>query len=169
MAPEQDTSTTELLKLLIASEIKNVRDAIEALYARSDERDRLYTERDAAQKAAVAAALMAQKEQTAAAFLSSEKAIVKAEEAQKAYNVAHNDLAHKMDDQAKMTMPRSETEARFHALAEKLDEVKTSVTGVTAAATGGKTVKDDGRANIGMLVGLVGAVLAVVAFFLRKG
>ena len=48
-----------------------------------DERDRLYKERDDSRRTAVDAALTAVKEQTKASFDASEKAIVKAEEAQR--------------------------------------------------------------------------------------
>jgi chromosome segregation ATPase len=109
-----------------------------------DERDRRYDGMFSASKTAVDAALAAQKENTQSAFVSSEKAIVKAEDAQRAYNTAHNDLARKMDEQSKGTMPRSETESRFagahaevdtrmHAVEEKIAELRESM-----ATSGGK-------------------------------
>lgn len=104
-----------------------------------DERDRLYKERDESRKTAVDAALTAVKEQTKDSFVASEKAIVKAEEAQKAYNSSHNDLARKMDDQNKATMPRPEAQQRFSALEEKIVIVSTAV---AAATAGSKSMKD---------------------------
>jgi phosphopantetheinyl transferase (holo-ACP synthase) len=85
-----------------------------------DERDRLYAARFVAAEVAVAAAFDAQKEAVAAAFLASKEAIGKAENAQTAYNVAHNDLSRKMDEQNKATIPRSETTALFRAADEKV-------------------------------------------------
>lgn len=74
-----------------------------------DERDRLYDARFRAAEIAVVSAFDAQKE-----------AIGKAENAQTAYNVAHNDLAHKMELQGKETMPRPEILGLFKAEQEKL-------------------------------------------------
>lgn len=76
------------------------------------------------QKEAVQAALAAQKELTNAAFASSEKAITKAEEAQKSYNQTHNDLSRKMDEQYKEMMPRSESLARHGANEIRYQELK---------------------------------------------
>lgn len=58
-------------------------------------------------------ALTAQKEATTTAFITSEKAIEKAESAQKAYDMGHNDLLRKMDDQYGLMMPRQEMAARL--------------------------------------------------------
>jgi hypothetical protein len=89
-----------------------------------DERDKLYGVRFEEAKTAVNAALIAQKESVTSAFLASEKAIVKAEEAQKAYNVAHNDLSRKMDEQNKGTMPRPEILALFKAHDDKTEAMR---------------------------------------------
>ena len=77
----------------------------------------LMKEQFEAQKEAVQAALAAQKEQTASSFAASEKAITKAEEAQKSYNQTHNELSRKMDEQYKTMMPREESLGR-HAVHE---------------------------------------------------
>jgi ribonuclease D len=132
-----------------------------------DERDRLYKERDEARRIAVDAALMAVKEQTKASFEASEKAIVKAEDAQRSYNQSHNDLARKMEDQNKATMPRPETEARFHALEEKVNELRTAGATGGGVALGGKVVKDESRANLAAVVGLI--ALAVVLWRALSG
>ena len=126
-----------------------------------DERDRLYKERDDARRTAVEAALAAVKEQTKASFEASEKAIVKAEEAQKAYNASHNDLARKMDEQGKATMPRTETEGRFHALGEKIDEIRQAIAGGGGVVVGAKTVKDESRANLAILFAFVSLLVGV--------
>lgn len=121
----------------------------------------LLKERDESRRTAVDAALTAVKEQTKASFEASEKAIVKAEEAQKSYNVAHNDLARKMDEQNKATMPRIETENRFSAMEEKLNAVKTSIAETVA---GGKGMRD----MWGWIFGIIMAVIAVFGIFIKR-
>ena len=79
-----------------------------------DERDKQYDARFRTAEIAVTVAFAAQKESTANAFLASEKAIVKAEEAQRAYNERSNEFRGQLDDQAKMLMPRSEVNTLVH-------------------------------------------------------
>lgn len=105
-----------------------------------NERDKLYKERDESRRTMVDAALVAQKEQTKASFEASEKAIVKAEEAQKSYNQSHNDLVRKMDEQNKATMPRTETESRFRTLEEKINELRTGEARVIGRGMGVQTI-----------------------------
>lgn len=130
-----------------------------------DERDRLYKERDESRKVAVDAALTSVKEQTKASFEASEKAIVKAEEAQKAYNASHNDLARKMDEQSKATMPRTETETRFAAIQEKVEEIRRTLSGGTGIVQGAQQVRDDSRANLAAFVGLVALLFTLWSHF----
>ena len=80
-----------------------------------NERDRRYSELRKDDREAVEAA-----------FAASEKAIVKAEQAQTAYNVSHNDLSRKLDDQNKATIPRPEIMALFGAVDQKLESMRTS-------------------------------------------
>lgn len=141
----------------------------ELLLSKLDERDRLYKERDDSRRTAVDAALSAAKEQTKQSFEASEKAIVKAEEAQKSYNQSHNDLARKMDDQNKATMPRTETEERFRTIEEKVNEVRNVVSAGTGVITGARTVKDDARANIAIVLSFLGLVAMALFEILKKG
>jgi hypothetical protein len=133
---------------------------LDALKEVVDERDRLYKERDEARRTAVDAALAAVKENTKASFEASEKAIVKAEEAQKAYNTSHNDLARKMDDQNKATMPRLETEARFRNIEEK-------IAASAGAMLGSKGVKDESRANLAIGLSFLALLAAVVKLLMN--
>jgi len=137
----------------------------ELVLSKLDASDRLYKERDDSRRTAVEAALKAAEVLTNAAFAASEKAIVKAEEAQRAYNTSHNDLAKKMEDQNKATMPRSETEARFHSLEEKVNDLRTANAAVGGHAQGGQAVKDEGRANMAMLIAVAGVLLALWSHF----
>jgi len=137
------------------------------LRALMDERDRLYKERDDSRRTAVDAALAAVKEQTKSSFEASEKAIVKAEEAQKAYNQTHNDLTRKMDQQGKETMPRPETESRLHGLEEKINDLRDVISKGQGVGVGGKAVKDESRANLAVIVALVGMGMAALTLLLR--
>jgi hypothetical protein len=138
---------------------------LEAMEKLASERDRWYTERDKDRQASVDKALTAVKEQTAASFAASEKAILKAEEAQRSYNASHNDLARKMDDQGKATMPRTETESRFFNLTEKVEEVRRSQSTGGGLTRGGQLFKDESRTNIALAISVVGIVLILIKFF----
>ncbi len=111
------TAQLDDLKELMAVEIRAVREVM-------SERDKRYDSQFKSGETAVASALAAAEKQTTAAFLSSEKAIVKAEEAQKAYNQTHNDLNRKMDDQYKSMMPRPEAEKQFESWGNKMADAK---------------------------------------------
>jgi hypothetical protein len=132
------------------------------------ERDKWYAERDRDRQAGVEKALTAAKEQTASSFAASKEAILKAEEAQRAYNTSHNDLARKMDEQNKATMPRRETEERFRGLEEKIHEIKTAFASGTSMNVGGREVKADARANIAIAVSVIG-MLVTLALLLVRG
>jgi len=105
-----------------------------------DERDRRYEDRFKAQETAVYAALAAQEKLTNAAFASSEKAIVKAEDAQRDYNVRSNEFRGQLDDQNKVMsnemLRRAEAEQRFDAQDEKIDEIKKDVGGLRESRSG---------------------------------
>lgn len=152
--------TIDSLKEYIETRIHDLERSHVSLREINDERDRLYKERDDSRRTAVDAALTAVKEQTKASFEASEKAIVKAEDAQKSYNQSHNDLARKMDDQGKGTMPRSETESRFRSLEEKINEVKSAI------STGGG--RSAGLNQMwGYIVGALGLLLTILMLFDR--
>lgn len=86
-------------------------------------------ERFKASDEAVKAALAAQKELTATAFASSEKAIVKAEEAQREYNIRSNEFRGQLDDQNKLQMARTEALSMFEALEKRNEERTKAVDG----------------------------------------
>lgn len=102
------------IKEYVDSVIAQLKGYVEGLIAQYSE----------SQEKAVQAALAAQKELTSSTFSSSEKAITKAEEAQKSYNQTHNDLSRKMDEQYKEMMPRSESLARHEANEHRYQELK---------------------------------------------
>ncbi len=143
------------LRVLVMAKLDSIRDII-------DERDRLYKERDDSRRTAVEAALAAVKSETRASFEASEKAIVKAEEAQRAYNQSHNDLSRKLDDQNKATMPRPEVETRIAAVEEKINSVRDIVTAGGGVLQGGRAAHDDTRANLAIVVSVIGVVVLII-------
>lgn len=100
----------------LCSEVRELRADLRGHKELMDERNRRYEQSFRESKEAVSAALQAAKEQTQAAFLASEKAIVKAEAAQNAYNTSHNDLLRKQE----LLVPRIEMDSRFKSMDEKL-------------------------------------------------
>ncbi len=81
-----------------------------------DERDRQYNSRFESAEKQVTVAFAAQKELASFVRESSEKAILKSEEAQRSYNERSNEFRGQLDDQAKTLMPRSEVDAKIKAL-----------------------------------------------------
>ena len=92
-----------------------------------DERDRRYEERFKAQEAAVTVALSSMEKITAATFASSEKAIDKAEAAQKDKNEMSNEFRGQLRDQADRFMPRLEAESKQNAMDDKIDALREEV------------------------------------------
>lgn len=104
----------------------NTNQRIDQLRIVIDERDRQYGIQFRAAEVAVGAAFDAQKAAMEAAFAASKEAIGKAEEAQRAYNVVHNDLSRKMELQGKETMPRPETLGLFEAVNQRFLAMQTN-------------------------------------------
>jgi len=114
---EQPFWTLEAYREHVSLVLTDLRDFMQRVL---DERDRQYDARFRAAEIAVTAALAAQKDSVVNAFLASEKAIIKAEEAQREYNVRSNEFRGQLDDQAKMLMPRLEASALIHSMEDKL-------------------------------------------------
>jgi cytochrome c5 len=79
----------------------------------------------AAQQKATQAALIAADKAVQAALASAEKAVAKAEVSAEKRFEAVNAFREQLHDQANTFMPRIESEARIHALIEKVDEAAT--------------------------------------------
>jgi len=156
----EDETTCQHLKVL-DERITRERELRESFEKQMDERDRRYEDRFSASEKAVYSALTAQEKLTSAAFVSSEKAIVKAEAAQISYNATHNDLTRKMDGQYKDTLPRTEAEAKFKALEEKIADLREFKSGI-----GGK---DQNKAAVlAIAVVLIGWGITVILFLIKK-
>ena len=139
-----------------------------------DERDRLYKERDEARRVAVDAALTAVKEQTASSFAAAEKAILKAEEAQKEYNLRSNEFRGQLSDQARLFMPRSEAEAGVKQVSSELDRLRedvrrenegikkeiASLRETRSAVEAGSTKSKD---NLAMVISIISTIISFFA------
>ncbi len=89
-----------------------------------DERDQRYTERAAAAALALKDALAAQEKLGTVVNDSARTAIVKSEEAQRAYNERSNEFRGQLDDQAKLLMPRTEAQGEFARMAQRIEDMK---------------------------------------------
>lgn len=163
--PSLKEAVTELdgLRELLLSKIDNLKELV-------NERDRLYKERDDARRVAVDAALAAAKEQTASSFSASEKAIVKAENAQSDYNIRSNEFRGQLDDQAKRLISRTEVEEMIKNVVEKISRIDNDVRSLRESRTEGVGEKG-GRLSsqallawgVGLVVGLMIIISQIVA------
>jgi tetrahydromethanopterin S-methyltransferase subunit F len=162
----------------LASGLQALAEKVIALRELMDERDRRYTGQFDASKNAVIDALAAQKEQTSSVFTSSEKAIIKAEDAQRSYNERTNELRGALNDQNKTLLSRTEAEARFLNVEEKIDEIKRDVANLReyrSAVVG----KDRAEAHaettqkwliglaIGVMLSMLGSGLSIILFLAK--
>ena len=115
------------------------------------------------------AALAAQKELTASAFAASEKAIVKAENAQQEYNIRSNEFRGQLDDQAKMLMPRRETEQLISQVNSNMEVLRADIVAVRDEVSrhlGGDAGRRLGAEKLHWTVGTSIAAGALVVAFL---
>lgn len=131
---------------------KAVNAALVAAKQMSDERDSRYTERAASQEKAVGAALQAAKE-----------AVEKAEKANEKRFESVNEFRSALSDQSAGFLPRNEYNARHETLEQAIQEMK------------GRMDKNEGRSTglgdgwgyligaVGMIIGIAGFVLALIA------
>jgi multidrug efflux pump subunit AcrA (membrane-fusion protein) len=156
------TADVDGVKELLISKIESLKELV-------NERDRLYKERDESRRTAVDAALAAAKENTASSFAASEKAIVKAENAQNDYNVRSNEFRGQLDDQAKRLIARTEVETMVKNLEEKINRIDIDTRGLRESRSeslGGHSLKDDVRSNIAVIVSIIAVVvMAAIAIF----
>ena len=111
-----EVSLRDHLTLWIQRVEQSLTDKINSLERITGEKDTLYQERFASAKALVDQA-----------FTASEKAILKAEIAQKLYDTGHNDLIIKMDKQQQGTVPRLEVDSRIISAKSEMESELNSV------------------------------------------
>lgn len=132
---------------------------IDSFAALQTERARHYEDKFRSLDNATEKALAAVKEQTAAAFAANKEAVLKTEEAQTAYNASHNDLARKMEQQAKQFVDRDKLEDFVKAFNEKLDALRQS-----ESMSGGRRIQQqESRATVQWGVGTAVTVALVLA------
>jgi hypothetical protein len=148
--------------------ITRERELREAFAKLMDERDRGYENRFKAQETAIGSALTAQEKLTSASFASSEKAVIKAEDAQREYNARSNEFRGQLDDQAKMLLPRSEAETRFNSMSLTIDEIKKDLVTLREfkSSSGGQREQahsDRGQSNwvIAMVISLLSIAVGI--------
>ncbi|MDO8610106.1 MAG: hypothetical protein Q7R95_06130 [bacterium] len=144
-------------KTLIDSKFTNVETVLE-------ERDNRYNDRFKAQEVAVINALAAQKELTNNAFMSSEKAIVKAENAQTAYNQFHNDLTRKMEakDREYIDIRRFEDFKKDYENYKIAQATEVTSLRISRGENVGKsTGLNTGWVILGQAISIIGAIIAI--------
>ena len=112
-------------------------------------------------------ALLAHEKLNEQTFAASSEAIKKAEQAQSAYNLAHNDLSRKMEAQYAMMMPRTEAIGLLQAHNEKFDEIKKEIVTLRefASTMGGKSTGLS--AMYGYIIGALGFLVALVTMAIK--
>ena len=114
--------------------------------------------------------LSAMDKATSAAFAASEKAIVKAEEAQREYNLRSNEFREALNDQNKLMaqsmVPRPEWAFAHEELGKKLDEVKRIQT-LKADAISVMALQKLVYIGVGMAI-LISFLIPVMVSFLRS-
>ena len=148
-----------------------------------EERDKRYSERAEDQKIAVLTALAAMDKQNAAAFAASEKAIIKAEEAQANYNIRSNEFRGKLSDQATTLMPRTEVVALIKGAEDKtwatkaellgrVDVIQKDITSLRESRSEGAGRSLGGHAMWGYVLAalsVIGSLIAMGAAIYRFG
>jgi len=125
-----------------------------------------------AQQTAMQTAFTAADRAVQAALESAEKAVTKAEIAAEKRFEAVNEFRGQLADQAARLMPRTESDVRFNAVAEKLD-IETKWTGERFANVfaqldtnkGRDTGQHDGQARLYATIGAVGGCLGIALSF----
>jgi molecular chaperone GrpE (heat shock protein) len=128
---------------------------------------------------AVYMALEAQRELNGVISKASDKAIDKAETAQRDYNQRSNEFRGQLDDQAKTLMPRTESAAMFKAFEEKLqahqsanektiDAILQSIASLREARSGSEGRTKGIDSGLGWVIGGIGILAAVLSWFFRK-
>jgi chromosome segregation ATPase len=148
----------------LSNDLHALQEKVIALRELMDERDKRYAVQFDAGSTAVSTALAAQKELTSAAFASSEKANAKTEDAQSSYNERTNELRGAMSDQSKTLLARSEAEARFSSVEEKIEENKKQVASLRESRSSGSGRDQAQEAFRTLMKWLVGTAITVLIF-----
>jgi len=165
-------------EMKISNDLHALKEKVDAQRELMDERDKRYSGQFENGEKAVVFALAAQKELTATAFASSKEAIIKAENAQSSYNERTNELRGALNDQNKTLLSRTEAEARFMNVEEKIEDIKRDIASLreTRSSTVGQESAERraGTTNkwliglaVGVMLSMIGSGMAVLLFILR--
>lgn len=125
-----------------------------------DERDRQYAQRFGAQQEAVQAALQAAKEAVANALSAAKEAVTKAEDASNKRFEGVNEFRKSLDDLSRLQMPRSEAEAIFGTLNEKVANLTSRLDNLRSQGQGASELW-------GWIIGGIGLLLILGNFVLN--
>lgn len=129
-------------------DITALRAELEGFKRLMDERDRRYSETNAAAKEALSAA-----------FRASEMATAKAEDAQTKSNEKNNEFRGQLADQAANLMPRKETEALIAQVNTELKMLRESNAQGSGRAEQKRDTRDTSQWEIGLIVIVLAAIL----------
>jgi chromosome segregation ATPase len=129
--PLKDCSpaTRELVERILNERDRLYTERVTALEKLFNERHRLYAARFTSLENTIREGLSNLKESVTVAFAASEKAVDKAEQAQKEYNFRSNEFRGQLDDQAKTLMPRTESMAMHKSMEEKVNVMQLATEG----------------------------------------
>jgi hypothetical protein len=157
---EKDPSgwTVDTLREFMIQQIEDMRRILDERY---QTQTRAVDAAFLAQRTAMETALTAAEKAVGTALASAEKAVGKAEIAAEKRFDAVNEFRAQLSDQAATFMPRSESEARTGALAEKVDGLATRID-KTEGRSGGRSD------SWGYLVGAMGLLIALASLILAN-
>jgi len=138
-----------------------IKDHYDVLIAEIDKR---YQARFLAVEQAVTTAFVAQEKAITAALLSAQAAVTKADIANEKRFDGVNEFRAQLGDQQRTLMPRSESEALFKSMSDKVEALTKVVSERTAQGTGQQQV----WGIIGGVIGVAGVLVAIVATILSR-
>lgn len=113
------------------------------------------------------AEIQAQQSNTAIAFTASEKAIEKAETAQREYNARSNEFRGQLDDQAKTLIGREEVNKRFDLQASTMAELRADIQTLREFKSSATTQTENGTAA--GAIGRQWLTIGIMVFFSGLG
>jgi len=153
----------------VTAELDGLREVLiarlEGVHAVIEERDKLYKERAESLRDATEQSRAALERQTIQAFASAEKAIDKAETAQRAYNERSNEFRAALDDAQKTLITRVEASGEFNRYAERIEDIKKEIISLRESrkqVEGATTAVKAMWAVLGVLIGAAFSILGLL-------
>jgi hypothetical protein len=154
---------------LLTTLLDTAKQTIDAAATAADLR---YQQRYESQQASLQTAFASAEKAVQSALLAADRAVTKAELAADKRFDALNELRQMLNDMMGKMMTRVEAEQRFNANTEKMEaashrveliegRVNTEFGKMVASTAGGKSVKDESRANVAMGLSLLGLVVII--------